>query len=368
MSVYKRQGSPFYRYEFQLDGHRFLGSTKARNKKDAEAVEREVKRKAREDLSQAKRTGQGPLTLDVAAGRYFAEVGEHHVNAATTWTDLKRIIGFFGQGKRLDELTDADVASLVAWRRKQTVHGRKNARMVAPATVNRSTTILLKALFTRARRTWRYHFPVEPNWRDHWLKEPQERVRELHEGEGEALMASVRDDYALWLEFAMLTGLRRNETLIKWSNVNLFAKRITTIGKGGKTVIRPITPAVHTILEQCKGHHPEYVFTYVCERPLPGQAKGARYPITPEGAKTQWRRLRTRAKVKDFRFHDIRHDVATKLLRKGGNLKLVQKALNHSDVKTTARYAHVQDDEVAAAMAQLVSPAKSPATKIKDVG
>lgn len=366
MSVYK-QGQ-IYRFDFQLNGHRFFGTTEARNKKDAQAVEREARAKAKADLEQAKRTGTGPLTLDVAAGRYFKEVGEHHANAATTWTDLGRLIGFFGRDKRLDEVTDADVASLVAWRRRQTVKGKKKAPALAPATVNRSTTALLKALFTRARRTWRYQFPREPIWRDHWLKEPQERIRELHEGEGEALTSAVRDDYALWLAFAMLTGLRRNETLITWANVNFFAKRITTTGKGGKQVSTPITPAVKAILEECKGQHPEAVFTYICERPLPSQTKGERYPITPEGAKTQLRRLRARAKVADLRFHDLRHDVATKLLRQTGNLKLVQKALNHSDVKTTVKYAHVLDDEVAAAMAQLATPTNSPTTKAKDAG
>ena len=52
----------------------------------------------------------------------------------------------------------------------------------------------------------------------------------------------------------------------------------------------------------------------------------------------------------DFRFHDLRHDFATKLLRDSGNLKLVQKALNHADIKTTTKYAHVLDEEVAAAL------------------
>jgi hypothetical protein len=37
------------------------------------------------------------------------------------------------------------------------------------ATVNRSTTLVLKKIFTRAKRTWRNTFPVEPNWNDHFL-------------------------------------------------------------------------------------------------------------------------------------------------------------------------------------------------------
>ena len=62
-------------------------------------------------------------------------------------------------------------------------------------------------------------------------------------------------------------------------------------------------------------------------------------------------RLRKRAAgVTDFRFHDIRHDFGTKLLRATGNLKMVQKALGHANLKTTMRYAHVLDGEVAEAM------------------
>ena len=68
-----------------------------------------------------------------------------------------------------------------------------------------------------------------------------------------------------------------------------------------------------------------------------------------------WQRLRERAGIKDFRFHDYRHDFGTKLLRDSGNLKLVQKAMNHRDIKSTLRYAHVLDEDVASAVAFLAS-------------
>ena len=58
------------------------------------------------------------------------------------------------------------------------------------------------------------------------------------------------------------------------------------------------------------------------------------------------KRHRARSAVTDFRFHDKRHDFATKLLRESRNLKLVQKALNHKNITTTLKYAHVLDDEV----------------------
>jgi len=67
-----------------------------------------------------------------------------------------------------------------------------------------------------------------------------------------------------------------------------------------------------------------------------------------------WRRSRTNKNGErlppDLRFHDMRHDFATKLLRETKNLKLAQKALHHESVMTTSRYAHVHDEEVAAGM------------------
>ncbi|HEX4238266.1 MAG TPA: tyrosine-type recombinase/integrase, partial [Xanthobacteraceae bacterium] len=111
-----------------------------------------------------------------------------------------------------------------------------------------------------------------------------------------------------------------------------------------------ITPTIHDILWPLRGHHPDHVFTYKAQRTRDGRVQGRRYPLTYSGVKIAWRRLRKRAGVSGFRFHDFRHNLATKLLRETGNLKLVQRALNHRDLKTTTRYAHVLDDEVAAAM------------------
>ena len=57
MSVYKHAKSPFYQYDFVVDGRRFLGSTKARNKKDALAVEAEIRELAKKDAAALKQTG-----------------------------------------------------------------------------------------------------------------------------------------------------------------------------------------------------------------------------------------------------------------------------------------------------------------------
>ena len=353
MSVYQHPKSPHWQYDFQINGNRFHGSisdSSVKTKAQAREAEKRLKEQARKDLELKATTGDGPMTIDRACGRYWLEVGQHHKQSKDTQRALGLLVEFFGKTKRLDAITDSDVASLVAWRRSQRTQGREDGGFVSPATVNRTTLVPLKAIFTRAKKTWRQPLPLEPNWRGHWLPIPEERVRELDAPEGEALDSAVRDDYADWFEFARITGLRRNETLIKWAHVNQSAKRITTIGKRGRKVSTRINKPVAAILERCKGHHPVYVFTYVCRHPGEGQRKGERYPITEAGAKTQWRRLRAKAGVQDFRFHDIRHDVATKVLRATGNMKLVQKALNHANIATTAKYAHVLDEEVGDAL------------------
>ncbi|MBO0718074.1 MAG: tyrosine-type recombinase/integrase, partial [Rhizobiales bacterium] len=149
----------------------------------------------------------------------------------------------------------------------------------------------------------------------------------------------------------------------KWSEVDWRAGQIRKPGKGGRLVTTPITDAVREAIWPLRGHHPEFVFTFVAQRNIDKTIKGRRYhyvegqryPMTISGVSTAWRRLRKRAKVTDFRFHDFRHDLGTKLLRETGNLKLVQRALNHTRIETTVRYAHVADEEVAAALQRIRS-------------
>lgn len=47
------------------------------------------------------------------------------------------------------------------------------------------------------------------------------------------------------------------------------------------------------------------------------------------------------ANVKNFRFHDLRHTVATRLVEKGVPLPVVQEILGHAKIETTMRYTHV---------------------------
>ena len=47
-----------------------------------------------------------------------------------------------------------------------------------------------------------------------------------------------------------------------------------------------------------------------------------------------------RAGIRDFRFHDLRHTVATRLVEKGVDIRTVQEIMAHSSIITTQRYMH----------------------------
>ncbi len=104
------------------------------------------------------------------------------------------------------------------------------------------------------------------------------------------------------------------------------------------------------LLAEQRGNHPIYVFTYVCKRSRGQRRKGERYPFSKNGWRKDWWRALEAAGIEDFRFHDLRHTAATRVLRASNNLKVVQEMLGHSDIGTTARYAHAMKEDVRAAM------------------
>jgi integrase len=304
------------------------------------------------------------LKLDDVAGRYWAEHAQHLASASNTWVHLGFVLEYLSKDKLVTEITDDDVARLVAWRRghQRTVDNKKSVTnsFISPHTVNH-TTNTLRALFARCK-LWGVRFDHEPRWSKHLLKVPAEIVRELSDDEADKLDAAMRADYAPFFAFARASGLRLAECLLRWSEVNWGAGQIVKLGKGGKRITKPITSEIRDILWPLQGHHAEFVFTYVGQRVGDG-----RRPITYAGVQTEWRRLRKRSGVVGFRFHDYRHDFATKLLRATGNLKLVQKALGHSRIETTTRYAHLLDSEVAEAMERVAKLRTKPVTRLKAV-
>jgi len=352
MSVYKRPGQSEYSYDFHYRRQRFSGGTGCTSRREAEKVELEQRERVRARFIYAGK----PLTVEAGFTLYWDQVGAHHTNRSDTLRSLEWLQRNLGKDTLIADISDAEVAKLVARRRGEFVPsqrkpGRKYGtveirKRVANATVNRTVTIPLRQVMLRALKVWKQRVQ-DIAWKTHFLEETQERVREATKEEESLLTRSMRDDYEPALRFAVMTGCRREEIVgLTWARVDFFNREFTVLGKRNKSRTVPMTDATFALLWSLKDHHPVSVFTYVSRRPGPLQTKGVRYPMTTEGFKTEWWRTRARTTVENFKFHDTRHTAASRVVRATGNLKMAQKLLGHSDIATTARYAHVHMDDL----------------------
>ena len=139
------------------------------------------------------------------------------------------------------------------------------------------------------------------------------------------------------------TGMRRGELFdLKWSAVNFDTKTITVAGATTKTSdTRHIPMNKETIGVQDAWKKQVSESPYV----FPGQG-GGRF----EDVKSAWLKLLERAQIDGFRWHDMRHDFASRLVMAGVPLNTVRDLLGHADIKMTLRYAHLAPGTKAAAV------------------
>lgn len=370
MSVYKKTGRATYAYDFVLQGRRFSGDTGATSKREAKRIEDERKQQASVELADAQAFFAETMTFEIAVSRWWLEVGKHHQNDTTTIRNIEWLKKFVGTQTDLRDINDNMVASLVARRRGERVkthlkNGKvREGNLIGPATVNRTCTQPLREIFLRAKNVWKVKCG-DVDFGKHILKEPQERVREASAEEENSILDVLGRGYDAAVKFAFLTGCRRMEILaLNWTDIDFFTRRFTVLGKGQKSRTLPMSDEIYDLLWDQKNHHVEKVFTYEALKTQKQykRVRGERYPLTESGLKSAMRRAVPKAGVQNFRFHDTRHTAATRVLRKS-NLRVAQRLLGHSDIKTTTKYAHALDEDIRAALEATGTPAKKDKTE-----
>ena len=139
------------------------------------------------------------------------------------------------------------------------------------------------------------------------------------------------------------TGIRVSEAAtLRVEDVELDEKLIRVKGKGGKQRTRFLPVETRDLLRPL-------VARQAGEAPLFRTSAGQ--PVTDRHMRRLLDQWAARAGIsRPVHPHLLRHTFATSLLRKTGNLRLVQLALDHESPKTTAVYAHVADEELRAAI------------------
>lgn len=184
--------------------------------------------------------------------------------------------------------------------------------------------------------------------RNKLIKEQRESGNKHRLERGYSLLPCLKDkNYAGHLQplvlLAMNTGMRKGEIFgLKWEHVDLINSNLTVISsnaKSGNSRHIPLNNEAKTTLLKWKADTDSIGLVF--------KGKDGNQ-ITD--IKKSWSSLLNDAHITNFRFHDLRHHFASKLVMASVDLNTVRELLGHSDLKMTLRYAHLAPEHKAAAV------------------
>lgn len=311
-------------------------------KTDAEKWARMIEREM--DRGQWRDSGtEVGATLGDVLRRYMNEVTPMKKGALIEISKINALLRDLLCTQRMDVLSSADIAS---WRDRR-------LKSVKGSTVNREMAIIRHAIDI-ARKEWgmRVRNPCELVRRCAGSKA---RDRRLSAKEHQYLMASldaVKSPYVKPLVIISIeTSMRRGESLaLLWKHVDL-DKRIAYLPdtkNGDGRYIALSTVAVENLQALPRAAEEERVF-----------------PITADALKKAFIRSRQRAYAQylvdckrhdltpsrnfltNFRFHDLRHEAASRLFEKGLNIMEVASITGHKTLQMLQRYTHLRAENLA---------------------
>jgi integrase/recombinase XerC len=184
---------------------------------------------------------------------------------------------------------------------------------------------------------------------------PRSAPRPVSEAGARELIADAGDDAdrAPWeqaRDAAVLTllygcGLRISEALSLRAGDLPLGDTLRVLGKGSKTRVVPVLPAVREALQAYARAQPWAVGP---DEPLFRARRGG--PLSPRHVQATVQLLRGRLGLPDSATpHALRHSFATHLLGAGADLRSIQELLGHASLSTTQRYADVDAESLLAA-------------------
>jgi integrase len=200
----------------------------------------------------------------------------------------------------------------------------RRLKIVKPATFVRQIGIL-QHLYNTAIKEWGFEFknPVKS------IRKPiirNKRNRRLTDTECQQIVGGNYSHQLLRsiIELALETGMRRGELLRIQRDHIKDQTLLIPYAKNGESRIIPLTKRARQILDHAS---------------LP-------FPVSANGLRLAWQRLRKRFSIKDLHFHDLRHEAISRFFEKGLSVAEVALISGHKDVRMLFRYTHLKAEDI----------------------
>lgn len=329
MRIYQRNGKGVWYIDYSFNGRRVRRKV-GTSKKMAQAVLKDIEvRIIKGDFLGV--SGPKKLLFDKLCEEYlnFSKANKASSSYRRDTISIKNLLRSFSI-RLLSTITASDLE-----------HYKINRiREVSAATVNRELSCI-KHMLNKAVH-WGY-LSQNPLRDVKDFKEPPARVRYLTDVEIEILLNCCYGHIKSIVIVALTTGMRKGEILnLKWQDIDL-RNRVITIRDTKNNESRTIHMN-ETLYEMLRSLGPEigeqYVFVKEDGKPF-------------GDIRTGFRAALRRAGIKNFRFHDLRHTFASKLVMNGVDIRTVQTLLGHKDITMTMRYSHLSNAHLREAVQKL---------------
>lgn len=335
-------GALSYRARIRLRGHPEVNGTFARRtdaKRWIQATEAAIREGRYFALAEAKRHTFGDMV-----DRYVADVLPHKPkNASNTQAQL------LWWKKKLGDYCLADVGAplIVRFRDELRTTTTRRGTKMAPATVVRYLAAL-SHVYTVACNDWGW-VDDTPLRKVSKPKEPRGRERFLSDDERERLLAACASSSSAFLHavviLAISTGMRRGEMMgLRWPQVDLRRGQILLHDtKNGSSRAVPLTGlALQKLGEVSKVRRIDTGLVFYGSN-----------PAKPVDLTQPWRTAVSRARLTDFRFHDLRHSAASYLAMNGATTIEIAAILGHKTLQMVRRYSHLANSHTAIVVASM---------------
>jgi integrase len=327
MKLFKRPNSPYWWYQFTVEGKRFRGSTKRLIKDKAEAqafVVKEYNRHLNLGVSGVKQ----PITLHDAFKVTLDEVEGQTLRLYRS--AYVQLAAHFGPDAKMHEISEAKVDAYIAQRRKA---GR----------VDNTIRGDLKALLRASKRVSR-QYRVNPDLHMPKTLKVFTKTRYLSDEEERLVLKKLKADPTITGEKAydlaivlLDTGMRLMEAVnLSWADIDLTRREIEVYRTKTKTLsIVPISDRAYEVFKRLHNQ----------DAPFPKMEWAIRRlrKVIHEVCNGNQRVVDQRGKAT---VHSLRDTFASRLVQKGLHLNELAKLLGHTNTAMTAKYAQLEQTGV----------------------